>query len=121
LLGEHAFAKVMGLKVDKKKYFVGNKRADFVIEEVSIEVKTRQQDLSFVKLSDFIADVAVLVTYDRYDYSQVWIQGWTTRHDFRQLHYIDNFGYGDRPCMQPCDLLSLKWLRHYCLMRSRVT
>jgi hypothetical protein len=89
---------------------------DFCLYGVSIEVKTLQGFLTFKNKSDFQADVAALVIYNRHDFSSVWVQGWISRKDFEDQCFIDNFGYGDRPCVQPAQLLPIETLKTYCLI-----
>ena len=116
LLGEFAVAKLIHGDVDINSYLSGDSVKDFDIYGVSIEVKTLQGYLSFVRLSDFIADVAALVIYNKNNHSKVFVQGWISRHDFIECHFIDNFGYGDRPCIQPAELSPIETLRTYCVM-----
>jgi len=115
LLGEFAFAKLLYGIVDTKNYLGGDTSKDFEVYGVTIEIKTLQGYLTFKRLSDFVADVAVLVVYNKNDYSKVQVQGWITRQDFNNCHFTDNFGYGDRPCVQPAQLLPISTLKAYCL------
>lgn len=116
LLGEFALAKLIHQDIDSDSYLNGDTIKDFVLHGVSIEVKTLQGYLTFKQLSDFVADVAVLVIYNKADFSDVSVQGWISRHDFRELHFTDNFGYGDRPCVQPAILAPIVTLKSYCVM-----
>lgn len=116
LLGEFALSKLIYGHVDTEAYLSGDTAKDFVIYGVSIEVKTLQGYLAFKNISDFISDIAVLVIYDKQNYSSVWVEGWITRQDFREQHFIDNFGYGDRPCIQPAALLPIATLKTHCLV-----
>jgi hypothetical protein len=116
LLGEYALARLIYGNVDTNAYLSGDTDKDFCLYGVSIEVKTLQGFLTFKNKSDFQADVAALVIYNRHDFSSVWVQGWISRKDFEDQCFIDNFGYGDRPCVQPAQLLPIETLKTYCLI-----
>lgn len=116
LLGEFAVGTLLGSATDTEAYLSGDTDKDFELYGIGIEVKTLQGYLAFKQIDDFKTDVAVLVTYDKGDYSKVWVQGWISRQDFIAMHFSDNFGYGDRPCMQPSSLHPMNTLKTYCLM-----
>ena len=116
LLGEFAIARLVHGLVDTNVYLSGDTDKDFCIYGVTVEVKTLQGYLTFKKPSDFKADVAALVLYKRGEYDKVWVQGWISRKDFEEQCFTDNFGYGDRPCVQPASLLPIETLKTYCLI-----
>lgn len=120
LKGEYAVATILGCEVDTRAYVAGDRTHDLQIGDTSIEVKTLQDWLVFNPATDdrcMRADVAVLVnpsgfTPDPYikrsrshSRRDVRIRGWTDYETFMQSHFLYNFGYGWRLCMQP-DLLS---------------
>lgn len=115
LLGEVAVARLINATVDTELYLKGNDSEDLNMYGVSIEVKTLQGYLTFKHMSDFKSDVAVLTVYNKQDYSMVWVQGWISKYDFQKSHFIDNFGYGDRPCVQPAELVPIVTLKSYCV------
>lgn len=115
LLGEVAVGRLINTSPDMDVYLGGDTVKDFTVYGVGIEVKTLQGYLTFKKLSDFVTDIAVLVIYNQNDYSSVTVQGWITRQDFDKSHFVDNFGYGDRPCVQPSDLHPISTLKTHCL------
>lgn len=115
IMGELAFKKVTNGEIDLNSYAGGDDGKDSEIYGVTIEVKTLQGYLTFRELSDFTADVAVLVIHNGVHNHKVSVEGWITRQVFQANHFIDNFGYGDRPCMQPNDLHPIVNLKTYCL------
>jgi hypothetical protein len=115
LLGEFAVGRLLNVDVDTLAYISGDQTQDFCVSGVTVEVKTLQGYLAFQKLSYFVADIAVLVVYDKADFSVVSVEGWTTRQEFINRHFVDDFGYGSLPCMQPADLLPISSLKAYCL------
>jgi hypothetical protein len=122
LIGEYAFDRIVYSKngIDTNAYLHGDISKDFEIYGLKIEIKTLQGYLTFTKINDFIADIAVLVIYNKEDFTVCWIQGWITRHDFIENHFIDNFGYGDRPCIEPKYLQPISTLKTFCLLESRI-
>jgi hypothetical protein len=116
LLGEFALARLIHGNVDTNAYLSGDIEKDFCIYGVTVEVKTLQGYLAFKDQNDFRADVAALVIYNKNDYSSVWVQGWISRKDFMEQCFVDNFGYGERPCLQPAQLLPIETLKTYCLV-----
>lgn len=120
LLGEFAVSKLVGEPVDTSSYVSGDLYKDFLIYGVKIEVKTLQGYLTFVSMDHFKSDVAVLVNYEKGDNSKVTVQGWITKDEFESNSFVDNFGYGDRPCMQPSDLLPIEGLKQYCLIACKM-
>lgn len=115
LMGEYAVAKLIGEEMDAKAYLSGDLLKDFQICGITIEVKTLQGYLAFRSLDELKADVAVLVIHDKSDMSKVSVQGWIDRADFREKHFKDDFGYGERPCMQPSQLAAISSLKGYCI------
>lgn len=116
LLGECAVSKILRVPVDEQAYLAGDHAQDFNIFGIKVEVKTQQGYLYFDRMQAFQADVAVLCVYDKRDLTHVIVQGWIPRKLFIDRHFIDNFGRGDRPCMQPVDLFPIRTLNTYCLM-----
>lgn len=117
LLGEYAVSKVMGVPFDRDAYVAGDLEKDIMIYGVTVEIKTLQGYLAFPVLEDFIAEVAVLVWHAPGVVDRVSIQGWIDRESFGACHFVDDFGYGRRPCMQPADLHPMQALASYCLMK----
>lgn len=119
LMGEYAVSKTLGVPFDQEAYVAGDLEKDMVIFGVGVEIKTLQGYLAFRVLEDFVADVAVLVTYKAGVFDQVTIQGWIDRETFTACHFQDDFGYGVRPCMQPNRLHPIFTLKTFCEVRAR--
>lgn len=114
LMGEYAVSKTLGVPFDQEAYVAGDLVKDMVIFGVNVEIKTLQGYLTFRVIEDFVADVAVLVTYKAGVFDQVTIQGWIDRPTFAACHFEDDFGYGVRPCMQPDRLHPILTLKTFC-------
>ena len=119
IMGEIAVATLVGLLPDLNTY-LSSPLADLVLFGVPIEIKTLQGFLVFNTLEDFRGEVAALVTYTPGNKNACSVQGWITKKQFEEQHFIDNFGYGDRLCMQPTNLLPIQTLGTYCLMRDHL-
>lgn len=120
LLGELCVARLIDQQIDEASYLSGDKSKDFLLSKQTIEVKTRQGYLVFKDASWFRAQIAVLVTYDKGDLSVGHVQGWITRKEFMEKHFVDDFGYGKNLCMQPAQLFPIHTLTTYCMVRQGV-
>lgn len=116
LLGEYAVARLLSVPFDESAMVAGDLVKDIVINGVTVEVKTLRGYLAFRQLEDFKADVAVLVWHKPGITDRVSVQGWVDRPAFVAGHFMDDFGYGPRPCMQPAQLHAISTLKTYCLL-----
>jgi hypothetical protein len=120
LLGERAISRLLSLEIDQHDGLSGDRGKDFALHGTRIEVKTRQGLLVFKSLEEFAADIAVLVIHKPGCIEEVSVQGWIPRREFLAGHFIANWGYGDRPCIQPSALHPISTLKTYCLMLSHL-
>ena len=75
---------------------------DLYFHSHRIEVKTALHWPPILKLNhvtDFVSDVIVLCYVDKKSPDAVTIAGCVSRRKFERDHYIRNFKYGDRACM----------------------
>lgn len=119
LMGEHGYSAVTGTPVDQECGLSGNLRGDFLEFEKWIEVKTLQGYLAFSTLRDFRADFAVLAIFKPGQWDRVWMQGWIPKGEFEQHHFVKNFGYGEKLCFAPKDLLPMTTLKTHCYMAQK--
>lgn len=114
--GEYAVGKFIGLPVDDKAYLAGDRRGDFLLFNAWVEVKVSRQDLKFnADLSDFRADVAVLVVYEPVRNDVVWLQGFMPKRHFGFVSFEDDFRHGPRRCVRPERMASIHGLASYCM------
>jgi len=120
-LGEYAYEKLLNQKRNTEVMLGGDGGVDFVLFGTTIQVKTSRGNLIFNNMESFKSDIAVLVIYDSLEnYHKVWMQGWTSRYEFKHNNFVMNFGYGDKLCMDPRDMLPISTLKAYCMMTRMV-
>lgn len=114
VMGEAAFAKLLHLPLDMGLYIEGQAH-DFEIHGVSIEIKTLQGYLAITSLAEVSARIIALCVIDPTDPSKVSVQGWIPTSEFIESHFVDDFGYGPRMCLQPVSLYPIGALVPFCL------
>lgn len=118
ILGEKAFSEFSGIPYDRKGYMCGDQEKDFVLPDGrTVEVKTLLGYLAFNKNrfdEYFRANIAVLAIHSKGEdgkiIPEVSLEGWITKKRFLECCFVDDFGYGERLCVQPIDLFSMKTL-----------
>ena len=113
-LGEYAWESIFHQKPDTRPMIGGDGGKDFIFHGKSIQIKTSKGFLIFNNMEHFSTQIAVCVAYEPTDLYAVWVQGWITKEEFREKHFIENFGYGPKVCVQPVDLHSITTLEEYC-------
>lgn len=113
VLGEAALAKILGIPFDEGLYLKG-RPFDFEISGITIEVKTQQGYLLFNTVEELISDLVVLCVADTTNPQEVAIQGYIPRTEFIKHHFVDDFGYGPRLCVQPITLYAIDTLKPFC-------
>jgi hypothetical protein len=117
-LGEYSWERIFHQRPDTRPKIGGDKWKDFCFHGTMVEIKTSKHFLVFNNMEHFSAEVAVLIDYDPSDYSLVWLQGWITKQEFREKHFVNNFGYGNKLCVQPNILHPITTLEEYCLKKE---
>lgn len=99
-LGEVAFSKHSGLEVDtwisEKE---GDKGVDFCYNDVTIDVKSTTWFPPYLRehsVEDLVADVYVLAYIPKNFQNAVYLCGWRSKEDFRDMHKVKDFRYGNK-------------------------
>lgn len=116
-LGEQAVGKVLDIPVDTEVRTHGDAGWDLEYKGLKIQVKTSTlPKLIFNAPRLFSADIAILAQYvgeDRKNAQatpmfRIW--GWTTKKEFLEKYYNENYGYGDRFVLDAHELHALDCL-----------
>ena len=106
MLGEVAVGKALGVNVRTDLTFGGDGFIDMVYDDQTIQIKTsthaylkpdQVRYLIFTNLEEFSTDWAVLCSVK--SPALIAIHGFVSRKKFMAKHEKQNFGYGDRFCL----------------------
>ena len=118
---EIAVCKYFEFPVDQHMSYHGDSgNADLYVDSLRVEVKSAMYEppiLKLDRLTDFKSDIIILCHVYKVghkDESIVDVWGVVSRFRFQRDHYIKDFGYGPRVCMDGKDMKSVdcvkKWL-----------
>jgi len=103
---EMGVCKMFNYPIDDAFSWGGDDKApDLYVGELRVEVKSAKHTPPILKLdaiTDFMSDAAVVCTVDG---SRVDVWGCVSRRRFSRDHYVRDFGYGPRACLN-ADALS---------------
>lgn len=110
VIAEKAVASLLGTHIDRAER-MGDGGVDLAVGGKTIQVKFNTYangDLYFNSLTDFAADIGVLVVPHR---EKLKVVGWIEREEFRERATVRDFGYGERVCVRQSQLRPMPGLR----------